>query len=229
MWLIPVNCAWGEGKTTMEQPYDFTKEQKILYQPKTEPAIVDVPDMIFIAVDGAGDPNEEGGAYAKAVGLLYALCYTIKMSDKGKHALAGFFAYRVLPLEGLWQMAGGQPGVDYRNKAGFEWTSMIRQPNFVDESVFNWACDEVRRKKKIDPARARLFCYSEGLCVQCMHLGAYNEEPATVARMDQFVEQNGYRNDIGLVRRHHEIYLGDPRKTAPARLKTILRHPVVKL
>ena len=213
----------------MESIYDFTKEEKALYQPKTEPSIIDVPEMVFIAVDGRGDPNEEGGDYSEAISLLYALSYTIKMSDKGKHALAGFFAYRVPPLEGLWQMAGGQPGVDYQNKAGFEWTSMIRQPDFVGEDAFAWACAEVKRKKGIDPSRARLFRYHEGLCVQCMHIGPYDEEPATVARMDLYVEQNGYRNDMGLVRRHHEIYLGDPRRTAPEKRKTILRHPVVKL
>ena len=130
----------------MEQPFDFVKEQKELYQPKTEPSLMDVPEMVFFAVDGAGDPNAEEGPYAEAVQLLYALSYTVKMSDKGKQPLPGFFAYRVPPLEGLWQMAGGVPGVDYANKAGFVWTSMIRQPEFVDEAVFDWACAEVRRK-----------------------------------------------------------------------------------
>lgn len=211
----------------MEQPFDFVKEQKELYQPKTEPSLIDVPEMSFFAVDGAGDPNAEQGAYAEAVQLLYALSYTVKMSDKGKQPLPGFFAYRVPPLEGLWQMADGAPGVDYANKAGFEWTSMIRQPEFVDEAVFDWACAEVRRKKGLDVSCARLWRYHEGLCVQIMHIGPYDAEPATVQRMDAFAEEQGYRLDFG-VRRHHEIYLGDPRKAAPEKLRTIIRHPVAK-
>ena len=211
----------------MEQPFDFVKEQKDFYQLKTQPLLIDVPEMVFFAVDGAGDPNAEQGPYAEAVQLLYALSYTVKMSDKGKQPLPGFFAYRVPPLEGLWQMAGGVPGVDYANKAGFEWTSMIRQPEFVDESVFDWACAEVRRKKGLDVSRARLWRYHEGLCVQVLHIGPYDAEPATVSRMDAFVEEQGYRLDFG-VRRHHEIYLGDPRKAAPEKLKTIIRHPVAK-
>ena len=212
----------------MEQPFDFVKEQKELYQLKTQPLLIDVPEMVFFAVDGAGDPNAEQGPYAEAVQLLYALSYTVKMSDKGKQPLPGFFAYRVPPLEGLWQMAGGVPGVDYANKAGFEWTSMIRQPEFVDESVFDWACAEVRRKKGLDVSRARLWRYHEGLCVQIMHIGPYDAEPVTVQRMDAFVEEQGYRLDFG-ARRHHEIYLGDPRKAVPEKLKTIIRHPIAKI
>ena len=212
----------------MEQNFDFTKEEKALYQPKAAPSIIDVPEMVFLVVDGAGDPNEAEGAYANAVSLLYALSYTIKMSPKGGHAIGGFFAYRVPPLEGLWEMANGAPGVDYGNKAGFVWTSMIRQPEFVEEEAFAWACGEVRRKKGIDPSAARLFRYREGLCVQCMHTGPYDTEPESVARMDEFLAQQGYRNDLCAARRHHEIYLGDPRKTAPEKRRTILRHPIVK-
>lgn len=213
----------------METVYDFIKEEKSLYQPKAVPSRIDVPEMVFLAVDGAGNPNEESGAYADAVSLLYALSYTIKMSEKGGHAIDGFYAYRVPPLEGLWQMAGGQPGVDYENKAGFEWTSLIRQPAFVDESVLDWAREQVRRKKGIDASGARLLRYHEGLCVQCMHIGAYDDEPATVARMDEFIASQGYRNDMGELRKHHEIYLGDPRKTAPEKHRTILRHPIAKI
>ena len=212
----------------MEQVFDFLKEYKALYQPKTTPAIIDVPEMVFFAVDGKGNPNEPDGEYGKAVGLLYALSYTVKMSDKGKTQLAGFYPYRVAPLEGLWQMSGGVPGVDYNNKDKFEWTSMIRQPEFVDETVLEWACGEVRRKKGLDTSRARLLRFREGLCVQMMHIGPYDAEPASVERMDAFLAQNGYRNDLGL-RRHHEIYLGDPSKSAPEKLKTILRHPVAKI
>ena len=212
----------------MEQVFDFLKEYKALYQPKTTPAIIDVPEMVFFAVDGKGNPNEPDGEYSKAVGLLYALSYTVKMSEKGKTRLAGFFPYKVAPLEGLWQMAGGVPGVDYQNKDAFEWTSMIRQPEFVDETVFDWACGEVRRKKGLDTSRARLLRFHEGLCVQMMHIGPYDAEPASVEKMDTFLTENGYRNDLGLLR-HHEIYLGDPSKSAPEKLKTILRHPVVKI
>ena len=211
----------------MDSIYNFTKEENALYQPRTVPSLIEVPEMVFLAVDGTGNPNEESGAYADAVSLLYALSYTIKMSDKGGHAIGGFFAYRVPPLEGLWQMAGGQPGVDYSNKTGFEWTSMIRQPAFVDESVLDWAREQVCRKKGMDASGAWLLRYHEGICVQCMHIGAYDDEPATVARMDAFLAESGYRNDLG-TRRHHEIYLGDPSKTAPEKLKTVLRHPVEK-
>ncbi len=212
----------------MEDMLDFIKRDKALYQPKTAPAIIDVPEMLFLAVDGKGNPNEPDGAYSKAVGLLYALSYTIKMSDKGKTRLAGFTPYRVAPLEGFWQMAGGQPGVDYNNKDHFEWTSVIRQPEFVDEAAFEWACAEVRRKKGLDTSPARLWRYTEGLSVQMMHIGPYDAEPASVARMDAFLAENEYQNDLG-VRRHHEIYLGDPSRSTPEKLKTILRHPVVKI
>ena len=211
----------------MEQQLDFLKQYKELYQPKTTPAIIDVPEMTFFAVDGRGNPNEPDGEYGKAVGLLYALSYTIKMSDKGKTALPGFVPFRVAPLEGFWQMAGGVPGVDYQNKDAFEWTSVIRQPDFVDESAFAWACEQVRKKKGIDTSRTRLLRFREGLCVQMMHIGPYDAEPASVTRMDAFLAENGYRNDLGH-RRHHEIYLGDLSRTAPERLKTILRHPIIK-
>ena len=211
----------------MEQQFEFLKEYKELYQPKTAPVIIDVPEMTFFAVDGKGNPNEPDGEYGKAVGLLYALSYTIKMSGKSGTNLPGFFPYKVAPLEGFWQMAGGVPGVDYGNKDKFEWTSVIRQPEFVDESAFDWACEQVRKKKGLDTSRARLWRFREGLCAQMMHIGPYDAEPASVARMDAFLAESGYRNDLGL-RRHHEIYLGDPARTAPEKLKTVLRHPVEK-
>ncbi len=208
---------------------DFTKNQKELYLPKTEPAIVDVPCMTFFAVDGRGDPNEPGGAYPTAVALLYALSYTLKMSELAGHAIDGFFPYRVPPLEGLWRMADGQEGVDYRNKAGFCWTAMIRQPDFADDAVFSWACGEVRRKKKLDTACARRMEFSEGLCVQCVHIGPYDSEPATVEKMGRFLKENGYRADFSETRLHHEIYLSDPRRTAPNACKTVIRHPAARL
>ena len=212
----------------MEQQFDFLKQHKELYQPKTTPTIIDVPEMTFFAVDGRGNPNEPEAEYGKAVGLLYALSYTIKMSDKGKTPLPGFAPFRVAPLEGFWQMAGGVPGVDYGNKDAFEWTSVIRQPDFVDESAFAWACEQVGKKKGIDTSRARLLRFREGLCEQMMHIGPYDAEPASVARMDAFLAERGYRNDLSQHRRHHEIYLSDPSRTAPERLKTILRHPIIK-
>ena len=191
-----------QEEITMEEQLDFIRQEKGLYQPKTTPEIVDVPKMTFLAVDGRGNPNEPDGEYGKAVGLLYALSYTIKMSDKGGAHLPGFFPYKVAPLEGLWQMANGEPGVDYNNKDKFEWTSVIRQPEFVDESVFDWACEQVRKKKGLDTSRARLWRFREGLCAQMMHIGPYDAEPASVARMDAFLAESGYRNDLGL-RRHH--------------------------
>lgn len=212
----------------MHLPYDFVKEQKTLYQPGTTPALVDVPEMTFLAVDGRGDPNETEGAYAAAITLLYALSYTIKMSPKGGHAISGYYEYRVPPLEGFWQMADGETGVDYARKTDFCWTSLIRQPAFADEAVLAWAAAEVRRKKGLNASSARLLRLREGLCVQCMHIGPYDDEPATVARMDRWTAENGYQNDLCAERRHHEIYLGDPRKTAPEKRRTILRHPVIK-
>ena len=211
----------------MEQQFEFIKEYKELYQPRTTPSIVDVPEMTFFSVDGKGNPNNPDGEYGRAVGLLYALSYTVRMSDKGGAKLPGFFLYKVAPLEGFWQMAGGEPGVDYNNKDRFEWTSVIRQPEFVDETVFDWACEQVRKKKGLETSRARLLRYCEGLCVQMMHIGPYDAEPASVAKMDAFLLENGYRNDLG-ARRHHEIYLSNPARTTPEKCKTILRHPVTK-
>lgn len=187
---------------------------------------VTVPSMHFIMVNGTGDPNVPAGSYQNAVGLLYALSYTIKMSRMGKNIPKGYFDYVVPPLEGLWWMADGFTGVDYARKTDFCWTSMIRQPEFVTPDVFEWACNEARRKKGVDPSTARLERFEEGLCVQCLHLGPYDEEPATVAKLERFLEQNGLINDIGDHRRHHEIYLSDPRKVDPAKRRTVLRIPV---
>jgi hypothetical protein len=211
----------------MEQPYDFIREQKELYRPKTEPSIIEVPEMAFFAVDGKGDPNAETGAYAEAIKLLYTLSYTVKMNGK-KRPLPGYFDYRVPPLEGLWQMAGGKPGVDYNDKAGFVWTGMICQPAFVDQAAFIWACGEAQKKKGLDTSSARLWLFREGLCVQMLHIGPYDAEPASVEKMDAYLARHGYRSDLG-ARRHHEIYLSDPGRTAPEKLKTIIRHPVAKL
>ncbi len=204
---------------------DFKKLYHGLFQPGRSPERVLVPPLTYIAVDGRGDPNEPGGAYAGALALLYALCYTIKMSKLGADVPKGYYDYVVPPLEGLWEMSGGRAGVDYGDKAGFVWTAMICQPEFVTEEVFRWAAASVAEKKGLDPAPARLYRYDEGDCVQCMHLGAYDDEPATMARMDAFLAENGLSPDYG-ARRHHEIYLSDPRKTAVEKRRTILRAPV---
>lgn len=207
-------------------PFDYKKEYKALYLPKEMPSIVEVPSMQYAAVRGHGDPNEPDGEYGRAVAVLYGISYTIKMSYKGSRKVDGFFEYVVPPLEGFWWMEGGAPGVDYRNKSGFNWISIIRVPEFVTEEVFAWAKEEAQRKKRIDTSLAELITVSEGLCVQCLHIGSYNEEPATVAKMDHYLLEQGYENDISDRRRHHEIYLSDPRKVSPERMKTVIRHPV---
>lgn len=207
-------------------PFDYKKEYKALYLPKEMPSIVEVPSMQYAAVRGHGDPNEPEGEYGRAVAVLYGISYTIKMSYKGSRKVDGFFEYVVPPLEGFWWMEGGAPGVDYRNKSGFNWISIIRVPEFVTEEVFAWAKEEAQRKKGIDTSLAELITVSEGLCVQCLHIGSYNEEPATVAKMERYLLEQGYENDISDLRRHHEIYLSDPRKVSPERMKTVIRHPV---
>ena len=207
-------------------PFDYKKEYKALYLPKEMPSIVEVPSMQYAAVRGHGDPNEPDGEYGRAVAVLYGISYTIKMSYKGSRKVDGFFESVVPPLEGFWWMEGGAPGVDYRNKSGFNWISIIRVPEFVTEEVFAWAKEEAQRKKRIDTSLAELITVSEGLCVQCLHIGSYNEEPATVAKMDHYRMEQGYENDISDRRRHHEIYLSDPRKVSPERMKTVIRHPV---
>ena len=207
-------------------PFDYKKEYKALYLPKEMPSIVEVPSMQYAAVRGHGDPNEPDGEYGRAVAVLYGISYTIKMSYKGSRKVDGFFEYVVPPLEGFWWMEGGAPGVDYRNKSGFNWISIIRVPEFVTEEVFAWAKEEAQRKKGIDTSLAELITVSEGLCVQCLHIGSYNEEPATVAKMDHYRMEQGYENHISDRRRDHEIYLSDPRKVSPESMKTVIRQPV---
>lgn len=207
--------------------FDFKKEYKELYQPKGGPAIVEVPPMNFIAVRGAGDPNEEGGAYQAAVGVLYAVAYTLKMSYKTDRKIEGFFEYVVPPLEGFWWQEGCM-GADYSRKSAFNWVSVIRLPEFVTQEDFSWAVEAATRKKKLDCSCAEFLTIDEGLCVQALHVGPFDDEPATVAAMDAFAEQNGYENDLRRDRLHHEIYLSDPRKTAPEKMKTVIRHPIKK-
>ncbi|MBR2669401.1 MAG: GyrI-like domain-containing protein [Solobacterium sp.] len=205
--------------------FDFKKEYKELYLPKARPEIITVPKMNYIAVRGSGDPNQEGGEYKAAIGLLYGIAFTIKMSKKGDHKIEGYFDYVVPPLEGFWWQEGIN-GVDYTQKDKFQWISVIRLPDFVTEEDFAWAKQEASAKKKQDFSKVEYLTLEEGLCVQCMHIGAYDDEPATVAAMDQYIEENGYVNDFTDTRRHHEIYLSDARKTAPEKQKTVIRHPI---
>ncbi len=205
--------------------FDFKKEYKEFYLPPTKPGIVDIPAMQYLAVRGKGDPNEEDGDYKRAIGLLYGVAYTIKMSKKGDHRIEGYYDFVVPPLEGFWQQAGVS-GIDYAHKERFEWISVIRLPDFVTKADFDWAVEEAARKKKDDFSRVELLSYTEGLCVQCMHPGPYDDEPATVERMHAFAREQGYVPDLSDARRHHEIYLTDARKTAPEKLKTVIRHPI---
>jgi len=206
-------------------PFDFKKEYKEFYMPRNTPSIIEVPPMNYIAVRGHGDPNEEGGAYQQAIGVLYAIAYTIKMSYKGSYKIEGFFEYVVPPLEGFWQQDGVR-GMDYSNKSNFNWISVIRLPDFVSQADFEWAAGEARQKKKVNCSLAEFLTVNEGLCVQIMHVGPYDSEPESVALMDRYLSEKGYQNDFSASRLHHEIYLSDPRKAAPERWKTVIRHPI---
>ena len=205
--------------------FDFKKEYKEFYLPKNQPSIVTVPPMNYIAVRGEGDPNAEDGAYKQAIGLLYGIAFTIKMSKKGDHRIEGFFDYVVPPLEGFWWQDGVK-WIDYARKDRFQWISVIRLPDFVTKKDFDWAVAEATRKKKTDFSRAEFLTCDEGLCVQCLHIGSYDDEPATVEQMHRYMEELGYALDITEQRLHHEIYLSDVRKVAPEKLKTVIRHPI---
>ena len=207
--------------------FDYKKEYKEFYMPKSKPGIVKVPSMNYIGVRGNGNPNEEDGEYKQSIGLLYGIAFTIKMSKKGDHRIAGYFDYVVPPLEGFWWMEGIS-GIDYNRKDDFNWISVIRLPDFVTKADFDWAVEEATKKKKTDFSKVEFLTYDEGLCVQCMHIGSYDDEPATVAMMHEFMEQQGYELDITYKRLHHEIYLSDARKVAPEKLKTVIRHPIKK-
>lgn len=208
--------------------FDYKKEYKEFYLPKRKPSIVEVPEMRFAAVRGRGDPNQESGEYKAAIGLLYGIAFTIKMSKLGDHRIDGYFDYVVPPLEGLWWQEGID-GIDYTRKAEFQWISLIRLPDFVTKQEFDWAVEEASRKKKTDFSRVEYLTWREGLCVQCMHVGPYDEEPETVAAMEDYARARGYEIDFSPGRYHHELYLSDARKVQPERLKTVIRHPVRKL
>ena len=205
--------------------FDYKKEYKEFYLPKAKPDIVTVPKMNFLAVRGSGDPNAEDGEYKASIGLLYGIAFTIKMSKKGNHQIDGYFDYVVPPLEGFWWQDGVK-GIDYSHKESFQWISVIRLPDFVTKEDFTWAVKEAAVKKKQDFSKVEFFPYDEGQCVQCMHIGSYDEEPATVEAMHRFMEEQGYTLDITDQRYHHEIYLSDARKAAPEKRKTVIRHPV---
>lgn len=207
--------------------FDFKKEFKEFYQPKTKPSIVTVPKMNYLAVRGTGDPNQEDSAYKESIELLYGVAYTLKMSHKTDYKIEGFFDYVVPPLEGFWWQEDRE-GVDYGHKEQFSFISVIPLPDFVSKDNVDWAISQASKKKKRDFSKVEFFTYDEGLCVQCMHVGPYNDEPKTVEAMHQFMEEEGYVLDITLERMHHEIYLGDVRKTAAEKLKTVLRHPIKK-
>lgn len=208
--------------------FDYKKEYKEFYMPKNKPGMIAVPAMNYIAVRGKGDPNIEGGEYKESIGLLYAVAFTIKMSRKGSHQIEGYFDYVVPPLEGFWWQEG-VCGIDYAHKEKFQFISVIRLPDFVTKAEFDWAVQEAEAKKHEDFSKVEFWTYDEGLCVQCMHIGPYDNEPETVNRMHDFMTEQGYQLDINDKRLHHEIYLSDARRTAPDRLKTVIRHPVRKI
>ena len=208
---------------------DYKKTEKHLYLPKT-PAILEVPEMVFFAVDGRGDPNTSP-AYQEAMEILYGLSFTVKMSKMGGETPEGYFEYAVPPLEGLWWT--DEPGFDGKppaDKNDFRWTSLIRQPDFVNEEVFAWAAERLAKKKPdLDLTKARFLRWEEGLCAHLLHIGPYDAEPASIDRLTEFLREQGCVPDFTDARRHHEIYLGDPRRTAPEKLKTVIRHPVKRV
>ena len=207
--------------------FDYKKEYKEFYMPKNKPSIVEIPKMNYIAVRGKGNPNDEEGEYKKTIGLLYGIAFTIKMSYKGTHKIDGYFEYVVPPLEGFWWQ-DGRVGIDYNQKEELNFISIIRLPDFVTKKDFDWAIEGATKKKKQDFSKVEFLTYDEGMCVQCMHVGSYDNEPATVELMHKYMEENGYVLDITDKNFHHEIYLSDPRKCDENKLKTVIRHPIKK-
>ena len=207
--------------------FDFKKEYREFYLPKNRPEIITVPAVNYIAVRGSGDPNIPDGDYQRAIRVLYAVAYTLKTSSKSGHEIEGFFEYTVPPLEGFWQQ-GDAAVIDYSNKSAFHWISVIRLPDFVTRKDFDWAVQTASQKKKIDCSSAEFLTLEEGLCVQILHTGSFDDEPETESVMEAYLKEHGYATDIGPARMHHEIYLSDPRKTAPEKRKTVIRHPIRK-
>ena len=208
--------------------FDYKKEYKEFYMPKSKPSIVKIPKMNYIAVRGKGNPNDENSEYKNSIGLLYAIAFTIKMSYKGQHKIKGYFEYVVPPLEGFWWQEGNKNGIDYESKEQFNFISIIRLPDFVTKEEFEWAIKEATNKKKQDFSKVEFLSYDEGICVQCMHIGSYDDEPKTIKLMHEYMIENGYELDIKSDRFHHEIYLSDPRRCDESKLKTVIRHPIRK-
>lgn len=208
--------------------FDYKKEYKEFYMPKNKPSIVEVPKMNYIAVRGKGNPNDENSEYKDSIGLLYAIVFTIKMSYKGTHKIDGYFEYVVPPLEGFWWQEGNKNGIDYKHKDKFNFISIIRLPDFVTKEDFDWAIGEATNKKKQDFSKVEFLSYNEGICVQCMHIGSYDNEPETINLMHEYMIENGYELDITGSRFLHEIYLSDPRRCDVSKLKTVIRHPIIK-
>lgn len=209
--------------------FDYKKEYKEFYMPKNKPGIVEIPKMNYIAVRGKGNPNDENSEYKDSIGLLYAIAFTIKMSYKGTHKIEGYFEYVVPPLEGFWWQEGNKNGIDYKSKDKFNFISVIRLPDFVTKKDFEWAVQEATKKKKQDFSKVEFLTYDEGMCVQCMHIGSYDNEPITIDLMHEYMKENGYELDITNSRYHHEIYLSDPRRCDVSKLKTVIRHPIKKI
>ncbi len=208
--------------------FDYKKEYKEFYMPKNKPSIVEIPKMNYIAVRGKGNPNSENSEYKATIGLLYAIAFTIKMSYKGTYKIDGYFEYVVPPLEGFWWQDGSRNGIDYGKKDNFNFISVIRLPDFVTKKDFDWAIEEATKKKNEDFSNVEFLSYDEGVCVQCMHIGSYDNEPETVDIMHKYMLKNGYELDINENRLHHEIYLSDPRRCDESKLKTVVRHPIKK-
>ena len=211
----------------MADVLDYKKEYKDLYSPKNEPMEINIPEITFVAIEGKGNPNDKDGEYQKALEIIYGIQYTIKMSKKGNYIPNGYFDYVVPPLEGLW-WSNKDEIFPIKDKSKFCWISMIRLPEYVTKDVFEWACIEVNKKKKINTEKAKYLKIKEGLCVQMMHIGSYDDEPKTIKIMEEYIVKNNFINDISSKRRHHEIYLSDPRKAKPSKMKTILRIPIKK-
>jgi len=206
--------------------FDYKKEYKEFYMPVNKPTIIKIPKMNFLAVSGRGNPNEENGEYKNSISLLYAIAFTIKMSYKGNHKIDGYFDYVVPPLEGFWWQGNSKGEFDYTNKSSMEFISLIRLPDFITKDDFDWSIEEATKKKKQDFSKVQFFTYEEGICVQCMHIGSYDDEPKTVQLMHDYMLEHGYELDISDTRFHHEIYISDPRRCDVSKLKTIIRHPI---
>ena len=210
---------------------DLKKDLKYLYAPSAKKAeIVQVPRLQFAMIDGAIEKGYEPGnspAFAEATQALYSISYTLKFMVKKRKANP--VDYPVMPLEGLWSIQ--DENVDVAKKDNWSYTLIILQPDLITKDIFTEGLEQVRKKKGDSPilSKLRLEHFEEGLCVQIMHIGPYATEPATIERMRAVAFENGYRDRVGPTGKHHEIYLSDPRKANPEKLKTVLRHPLEKV